>query len=77
MVDDDSLTRKSHSFLRWMPAANVAIFKVGLNSTQVVPFLLTDKKPFEVALGKSTASWNTSAHYLSLSSAPARNPIFL
>ena len=37
--------------------------------------LLADK-PFEVAHGKSTAAWNMSAHYLSLSSDPARNPIF-
>ena len=89
MVDYDSQTKKSRSRLRWMPAAHVAIFKDGRN-TQAAPFLtdptnwmdimlvrqLLADKPFEVAHGKSTAAWNTSAHYLSLSSDPARNPIF-
>jgi hypothetical protein len=71
-----------------MPAANVAMFKDRRN-TQPAP-LLTDPtnwmdimlvrqlladKPFEVAHGNSTAAWNTSVHYLSLSSNPARYPI--
>jgi hypothetical protein len=87
--DDESMTRKPRSRLKWMPAANVEAVKVG-RSTQVAPFLadptnwmdtmlvrqLLADKSFKVTHGKSTAAWNTSAHYLSLSSNTARSPIF-
>ena len=73
-ADDEFMTRKPSSRLRWMPAANVASVKDG-RSTQVTPFLadptnsmditlvrqLLADKPFEVVHGKSTAAWNTSA----------------
>ena len=84
--------RNQKKRLRWMPTAMVSSVNKDGRAAQVAPSFLTDPnnmmdimlvrqlladKPFEAGRGKTTAAWETSAHYLSLSAYPAGNSIFL